>query len=159
MEFSVSDTGVDSGSLLQGISLTQELNRGLVHCRHIFYQLSYQGSPDWYPTTGKPSFQSHGPLLAKGCLCFSIQPRPAMALLPGSEWLLIPWLQSPSTAVLERREENMSLLLLFPSICHEVVRLDVVILVFSMLSFKPAFSLSSFTFIKRLFSSSSLSAI
>ena len=37
--------------------------------------------------------------------------------------------------------------------------LDAMILVFWMLSFKPAFSLSSFTFIKRLFSSSSLSAI
>ena len=36
---------------------------------------------------------------------------------------------------------------------------DVMILVFWMLSFKPAFALSSFTFIKRLFSSSSLSAI
>ena len=33
------------------------------------------------------------------------------------------------------------------------------IFVFWMLSFKPIFSLSSFTFIKRLFSSSSLSAI
>ena len=37
--------------------------------------------------------------------------------------------------------------------------LDVMILLFWMLSFKPTFSLSSFTFIKRLFSSSSLSAI
>ena len=37
--------------------------------------------------------------------------------------------------------------------------LDAMILVFWMLSFKPAFSLSSFTFIKRLFNSSSLSAI
>ena len=37
--------------------------------------------------------------------------------------------------------------------------LDAVILVFLMLSFKPAFTLSSFTFIKRLFSSSSLSAL
>ena len=36
---------------------------------------------------------------------------------------------------------------------------DAMILVFWMLSFKPAFSLSSFIFIKRLFSSSSLSAI
>ena len=32
-----------------------------------------------------------------------------------------------------------------PSICHEVMRLDAVILGFWMLSFKPAFSLSSFT--------------
>ena len=42
----------------------------------------------------------------------------------------------------------------FPSICHEVMGPDAMILVFWMLSFKPAFSLSSFTLIKRLFSSS-----
>ena len=47
----------------------------------------------------------------------------------------------------------------YPSICHEVMGLDAMILVFWMLSFKPAFSLFSFTFIKRLFSSSLLSAI
>ena len=33
-----------------------------------------------------------------------------------------------------------------PSICHEVMELDAMIFVFWMLSFKPAFSLSSFTF-------------
>ena len=47
----------------------------------------------------------------------------------------------------------------FPSICHEVMGLDAIILVFWMLSFMPVFSFSSFTFIKKLFSSSSLSAI
>ena len=41
----------------------------------------------------------------------------------------------------------------------ELMGLDAMILIFWMLSFKPAFSLSSFTFIKRLFSSSSLSAV
>ena len=46
-----------------------------------------------------------------------------------------------------------------PSICHAVIGLDALILVFWMLSFKPAFSLSSFTFITRLFSASLLSAI
>ena len=46
-----------------------------------------------------------------------------------------------------------------PSICHELMGPDAMILVFWMLSFKPTFSLSSFTFIKSLFSSSSLSAI
>jgi len=39
------NTGVGSLSLLQGIFLTQELNWGLLHCRRILYQLSYQGSP------------------------------------------------------------------------------------------------------------------
>ena len=47
----------------------------------------------------------------------------------------------------------------FPSICHEVMGADAMILIFWMLNFKPAFSLSSFTPIKRLFSSSPLSAI
>ena len=37
--------GVGSLSLLQRIFLTQELNQGLLHCRWIFYQLNYQGSP------------------------------------------------------------------------------------------------------------------
>ena len=45
-----------------------------------------------------------------------------------------------------------------PSISYEVMGPDVMIFVFGMLSFKPTFSLSSFTLIKRLFSSSSLSA-
>ena len=47
----------------------------------------------------------------------------------------------------------------FPIYLHEVMGPDAMISVFRMLSFKPTFSLSSFTFIKRLFSSSSLSAI
>ena len=37
--------GMGSLSLLQGIFQTQELNWGLMHCRWILYQLSYQGSP------------------------------------------------------------------------------------------------------------------
>ena len=39
------NTGVGSLSLLQGISPTQESNWGLLDCRWILYQLSYQGSP------------------------------------------------------------------------------------------------------------------
>ena len=38
------NTGVGSLSLLQWIFPTQELNQGLLHCRWILYQLSYQGS-------------------------------------------------------------------------------------------------------------------
>ena len=46
-----------------------------------------------------------------------------------------------------------------PPICHEMMEPDAMIFVFWTLSFKPTFSLSSSTFIKRLFSSSSLSAV
>ena len=39
------NTGVGSLSLLQWIFPTQELNQGVLHCRRILYQLSYEGSP------------------------------------------------------------------------------------------------------------------
>ena len=47
----------------------------------------------------------------------------------------------------------------FCIICHEVMGPDAMIFVFWMFPFKPTFSLSSFTYIKRLFSSSLFSAI
>ena len=40
------NTGVGSAPLLHGIFPTQESNWGLLHCRWILYQLSYQGSPE-----------------------------------------------------------------------------------------------------------------
>jgi len=54
--------------------------------------------------------------------------------------------------------KSLTVSIVSPSICHEVIGPDAMILVFEMLSFKPTFSLSFFTFMKRLFSSSSLSA-
>ena len=45
------NTPVSRLSLLQQIFLAQELNQGLLHCRRILYQLSYQGiSCKWIPT-------------------------------------------------------------------------------------------------------------
>ena len=38
------NTGVGSLPILQGVFLTQELNKGVLHCKQILYQLSYQGS-------------------------------------------------------------------------------------------------------------------
>ena len=55
--------------------------------------------------------------------------------------------------------KSLTVSIVAPSTCHEVMGPDAIILVSWLLSFKPAFSLSSFTFIKRLFSSSLLSAI
>ena len=54
--------------------------------------------------------------------------------------------------------KSLTVSIVSPSTCHEVMVPDAIILVSWLLSFKPAFSLSSFTF-KRLFSSSLLSAI
>ena len=83
-----------------------------------------------------------------------------IAFLPRNKHLLISWLQSPSAVILEPKNiKSVTVSIASPSICYEVMGLDTTIFVFWMLNFKPAFSLSSCTFIKRLFSSSSLSAI
>jgi len=83
-----------------------------------------------------------------------------IAFLPRSKHLLISWLQSPSAVILEPPKiKPVTVSIVSPSICHEVMGPNAMILVFWMLSFKPTFSLSYFTFIKRLFNSSSLSAI
>ena len=79
-----------------------------------------------------------------------------IAFLPRSKNLLISWLQSLSAVILEPKKTVSTF---SPCIYHEVIRPDAMILVFWMLSFKSTFSLFSFTLIKRLFSSSSLSAI
>ena len=91
-------------------------------------------------------------------LLFNTLSRFVIASLPGSKCLLVLWLQLPSTVLLEPKKMKSDIVSTFsPSICHEVTRLDAMIFVFLMLSFKPAFSLSFFIFIKRLLSSSSLS--
>ena len=93
-------------------------------------------------------------------LLFNMLPRLVMAFLPSSKRLLISWLQSPSAVTLELQKiKSVTVSIVSPSICHEVMGPDAMILVFKMLSFKPTFSLSSFTFIKSLFCSSLLSAI
>ena len=57
--------------------------------------------------------------------------------------LLISWLQSPSAVILETRKiKSDTVSTISPSISHEVMGPDAMILVFWMLSFKPTFSLS-----------------
>ena len=68
------------------------------------------------------------------------------------------WLKSLSTVILEPEKRKSHCFHFFPSICYEVMGPDAMILVFWMLSFKTAFSLSSFTLIKKLYSFFSLSA-
>ena len=83
-----------------------------------------------------------------------------ITFLPRSKHLLVSWLQSPSAVIWEPKKiKSATVSIVFPSICHEVMGPDAMIFVFLMLSFKPTLSVSPFTFIKRLFSSSSLSAI
>ena len=87
-------------------------------------------------------------------LLFNMLSRLVIAFLPRSKALLISWLQSPSAVILEPKKiKSVTVPIVSPSFCHEVVGPDAMIFVIWMLSFKPTSSLSSFTFIKRLFSS------
>ena len=84
-------------------------------------------------------------------LLFNMLCRLVITFLPRSKHLFISWLQSPSAVILEPPKiKSATVSTVSPSICHEVMGLDVMIFIFWMLSFKPTFSLSSFTFIKRL---------
>ena len=88
-------------------------------------------------------------------LLLNILSRFVIAFLPRSKCLLILWLQSLSLVILEPKKiKHVTVSTFFPSICHKVMVPNAMILVFSMLNFKPVFSLSSLTFIKRLFNSS-----
>ena len=88
---------------------------------------------------------------------FNMLSRLVIAFLPRSKHLSISWLQSASAVILEPKKiKSFTVSIVSPSICHAVMGLNAMMSVFWMLSFKPAFSLSFFTFIKKLFSSSSL---
>ena len=114
-----------------------------------------------YMTTGKAIALTIWTSVSKVMsLLFKVLSRLVIAFLPRSKHFLKSWLQSPSAVILEpKKMKSLTVSFVSPSICHEVIGPDAMILVFWMLSFKPAFSLSFFTFIKGLFSSSLLSAI
>ena len=84
----------------------------------------------------KPLLASYKSLSAKWCLCFLI----CCLGLPKNKHLLISQLQSLSTMILEpKKRKSVTLSTFSPFICNEVMGSDVMILVFWMLSFKPAF--------------------
>ena len=84
-------------------------------------------------------------------LLFNMLSRLVITFLPRSKCLLISWLQSPPAVILEPKKiKSATVSTVSPSLCHKVMWPDAMILVFWMLNFKPTFSLSSFTFIKRL---------
>ena len=67
-----------------------------------------------------------------------------ITFLPRSKRLLVSWLQSPSAVILEPQKiKSDTVSTVSPSVSHEVIGSDAMILVFWMLSFKPTFSFSS----------------
>ena len=128
----------------------------LQHSAFFIVQLSHP-----HMTTGKTIALTRRTFVDKVMsLLFNMLSKLVITFLSRSKRLLISWLQTPSAVILEpRKRKSDTVYTVSPSISHEVMGPDAMIFIFSMLSFKPAFSLSPFTFIKRLFSSSSLSAI
>ena len=98
-----------------------------------------------FMTTGKTITLTRRTFVGKVMsLLFNVLSRLVITLLPRSKRLLISWLQSPSTVILEPPKiKSDTASTVSPSISHEVMGLDAMILVFWMLSFKPTFSLSS----------------
>ena len=126
-------------------------NASIFRCSAVFtVQLSHL-----YMTTGKAVALTRWTFVGKVMsLLFNMLSRLVITSLPRSKWLLISRLQSPSTVILEPQKiKSDTVSTVSPSISHEVIS------VLWMLSFKPTFSVSSFTFIKTLFSSSSFFAI
>ena len=125
-------------SLLQHHSLKASI---LQHSAFFIVQLSHP-----YVTTGKTIALTRQTFVGKVMsLLFNVLSRLIITFLPRSKCLLISSLQSPSAVILEPRKiKSATVSTVSPSICHEVMGPDAMILVF-WLNFKPTFSLSSFT--------------
>ena len=96
-----------------------------------------------YMATGKTIALTRQTFVGKVMsLLFNMLSRMVIAFLPRSKGLLVSWLQSPSVVILEcKKIKSVTVSAVSPPICHEVMGPDAMILVFWMLSFKPAFSL------------------
>ena len=112
-----------SHCLLQGIFLIQVLNLGLLHCRWVLYHLSHQGKAI---ALAMQTFVSKVMSLLLNRLSGFV-----IAFLPKSKCLLILWLQLPPTDIWEPKKIKSATVSTFSSsICHGVMGLDTMILVF-----------------------------
>ena len=69
-------------------------------------------------------------------LLFNMIFRLVIAFLPRSKHLLISWMQSPSVVMLEPKKiKSVTVSIVSPSICHEVMGADVMIFVFLNIGF------------------------
>ena len=100
----------------------------ILQCQAFFrVQLSQQ-----YMTTGKTTALTRQTFIGKVVsLLFSMLSRWVITLLPRSKCLSISWLQSPTAVILEPKKiKSATVSTVSPSICHEVMGLDAMILVF-----------------------------
>ena len=83
-------------------------------------------------TTGKTIALTRWTFVGKVMsLLLNMLSRLVITFLPRSKRLLISWLQSPSAVILERRKiKSATVSTVSPCVCHEVMGLDAMILVF-----------------------------
>ena len=132
--------------ILKSLLQYQSSKASVLQCSAFFtVQLSHS-----YMTTGKTIALTRRTFVDKVMsLLFNMLSSLVITFLPRSKRLLISWLQSPTAVILEcPKIKSDTVFTVSPSFCHEVMGPDAMILVFWMLSFKPTFSPSSFTFIK-----------
>ena len=124
-------------------------------------QLSYSPLSHPYMTIGKTIALPRQTFFDKVmALLFNMLSSLVITFLPRSKHLLFSWLQSQSAVILELPKiKSVTVSIVSPSICHEMMGPDAMIIIFWMLSFKPSCSLSALTFFKKFFTSSSLSVI
>ena len=110
------------------------------HTAFFIVQLSHP-----YTTTGKTIALTRQMFVGTVMfLLFNVLSRLVITFFPRSMRLLISWLQSPSAVILEPPKiKSYTVSTVSPSISHEEMGPDAMILVFWMLRFKPTFSLSS----------------
>jgi len=99
----------------------------LWHSVFFIVQLSHP-----YVTTGKTIALTRMAFVGKVMsLLFNMLSRLVITFLPKSNYLFISWLQSPSAVILEPKTINsLTIFIVSPSISHETMELDVMILVF-----------------------------
>ena len=98
----------------------------LQHSAFFIVQLSHP-----YMITGETIALTRQTLVGKiMSLPFNMLSRLVIAFLPRSKSLLISWLPSPSAVIWEPPKKPLTVSIVSPSICHEVMRPDVMILVF-----------------------------
>ena len=108
----------------------------LWHSAFFMGQLSHP-----FMTTGKTIALTEWNFVSKVMsLFFNMLSRLIIAFLPRSNHLLISWLQAPFAVVWEpKKVKSVTVFIVLPSIFHEVMGPEAMILVFWMLNFKPAF--------------------
>ena len=91
--------------------------------------------------TGKTIVLTKGTFIGKVMsLLLNMLSKLVIVFLPRSKCLLISWLKSLSAMILEPKKiKSVTVSIVSPTVCHEVMGPDAAVIAFGMLSFEPAF--------------------